>query len=342
MPKIPLAAQVPHPKGLRLIHEGKVRNTYELPGYSHLRLVITTARLSSYDIVLPCLVPGKGICLNLIDIWWRMQLLERMPYLLQDIVAWGEDIDTYLPEHLRGDPTLWMSARIIKVVEMIPAEMIWRGTVIGSIWKAVEKGQPYCGIALKAGTRKLDPISPPIFTPTTKAEVGHDKPMTHDRFMAIVNPNLAKKAKETTRTLFELGREIAAAKELDILDTKLEGGGITSEDANNPDFVVADEVLTPDSSRISTREAMEEARKSGKNPKSYDKQPVRDWMAEELGVDADTELTDDVVDRVHKATIPPEVVTSTAERYWQIFTILTGFNSGEEFVKNKGKLLKAA
>lgn len=298
--------------GLDLAGRGKVCELYNLPGFPGLRLKVISDRASVHDIILPFHVPRKGEVLNRIDLFWR----SCFPDVKSDVIAAGAAIDEYLPEPLRGNTDLYRRARIIGACRPIRAELIYRSLLTGTGWKAYKNNHGViCGQEFPQGLREWDELSPPAFTPTTKAEDGHDVHMTVHEFYE----RFGRPPEEITRPVFENGTRIAAERGVIIADTKFEVGA----DAVNR-LILIDEVLTPDSSRFLRPEDVAEARRTGKRPPSFDKQPIRDYVSEVLGVNADTPLTDEVTAKVHSHKFPEELIRETSDRYVQLLKLLPG------------------
>ncbi len=298
--------------GLKLVARGKVCELYDLPDYFDLRLKVISDRASVHDIILPFHVPGKGEVLNFIDLFWRREFAD-VPH---DVVAFGSQIDQYLPTHLRGRSDLYRRARVITACEALPAELIWRSRLTGTGLRAYrEHGGFICGQQFPLGLQEWDELLPAAFTPTTKDPDGHDEHMTLEDFIG----KFGQGPIQLTRPVFEHGEQIAAARGIIIADTKFEVGRKRS----GP-LVLIDEVLTPDSSRYLAPEDLAEAQRTGKRPPSFDKQPIRDYVLEHLGVGANTPLTDEVVAKVHGAAYPQQLIEQTSGRYEELLKRLTG------------------
>jgi phosphoribosylaminoimidazole-succinocarboxamide synthase len=305
-------------QGLRRIHRGKVRDTYEIPPELQLhtapvRLVLASDRISVYDFVLNAEVEDKGAILTAMNVFWRGSFTG----VQHDLVAFGSQIDRFLPEHLRGNHELQKRAVIAESLQMFPIECIARGYLTGSGITAYRATNPHvvCGHTLPDGLTDGDKLPTPIFTPTTKAEVGHDEHVTARSVNLKYGPDME------TMTLYIYGgtQEVAAARGVIIADTKFEFGRNTKGE-----ILLADEVLTPDSSRFWSVDE-HAARPPGSTPKSYDKQFVRDF-AKSIGIDPkkrNPENPDDYA-WVRAQAIDRDCLQGTTRIYHEIFERLVG------------------
>ncbi len=297
--------------GLTLSRRGKVCEIYHLPDSPHL-LKVVSDRVSVHDIILPFHIPHKGEILNFIDHLWR----QLFPNIRHDMVAIGPAIDPYLPKSLRGNADLQCRARVIKSCETLSAELIYRWLLTGTGLKRYQKDNGcVCGQKFPDGLKEWDELNPPAFTPTTKDPDGHDEHMSLQDFIM----RFGQGPIDLTRPLFERGMNIAKDQKVIIADTKFEVG--KDQDGR---LTVIDEILTPDSSRFIDPDDLERARQTGKKPPSFDKQPIRDYVEEHLGVGAATPLTSEVIAKVHNHHYPDWLIEKTATRYEQLFKLLTG------------------
>ncbi len=305
-------------KGLKLAARGKVCELYYLPGWPGLLLKVISDRASVHDIILPFLVPLKGVVLSLVDWWWRAQ----MPWVRHDVIAVGKKIDGFLPEELRGNADLHRRARIIVAQDALAVELVFRWLLTGTGLKKYKKnGAVVCGQKLREGMVEWDEINPSAATPTTKDPDGHDEHMELQEAIKRFGPEPFA----LTHPLFELGRRIAAERGVIIADTKFEVGR-----NERGELVLIDEALTPDSSRYLPPEELATARSTpGYKPASYDKQPIRNYVSETLGVGADTPLTDGVVAKVHGHEYPSALIEQTTGRYESLHSKLTGMTIDE-------------
>jgi phosphoribosylaminoimidazole-succinocarboxamide synthase len=289
-------SQIPH---LPLLHRGKVRDLYAIDD-EHL-LMVTTDRLSAFDVVLPTPIPGKGAILTAITRFWMQQI--------QDTLG--------IPHHLSGrplssviaDPVLCAQLEprslIVRRLRPLPIEAIVRGYLIGSGWKDYQRDAAVCGIALPAGLRMADALPEPLFTPSTKAAVGeHDTNIPFATVVEQLGAALAEQVRTTSLRIFQFAEGHARARGILIADTKLEFG-LDADDR----LVLIDEVLTPDSSRFWPLERYQ----PGSSPDSFDKQFVRDYLE-----------TLDWNKRAPGPELPTAVVQRTATRYAEALHRLTG------------------
>ncbi len=303
-------------EGLNLLRQGKVRDTYELPGHPHLLLVLASDRISIFDFVLNALVPDKGAVLTAFNIFWRMAVLKGFDH---DLFAVGEPIDQFLPDHLTKNSDLQKAAIVVQKLEMAPVEAIIRGYLTGSGWQAYQKTDPHmvCGHTLPSGLKDASRLPKSIFTPTTKEEVGHDVHMD----VASVRQEYSW-MEQVSLSLYEKAADYALKKDIIIADTKFEF---------SKKGMVGDEVLTPDSSRFWDKAEWEKAHSTGKSPQSRDKQFVREW-GKTVGIDKRDPASDEDVAYVHSLKVPEEVIEKTSQIYRDIFKTLTG-KTLDEFQK---------
>jgi phosphoribosylaminoimidazole-succinocarboxamide synthase len=281
-------------EGLRLVHRGKVRETYEVDD-RHL-LLVATDRLSAFDVVFDQAIPDKGAILTQLSAWWFDELagLGRSHFVSAD----PED----LPEPARA-PEMAVRSMLVRRAQRVDAECVVRGYLAGSGWAEYVRSGTVCGHSLPAGLREADRLPAPIFTPSTKAEVGHDENITRDELARMVGGDLAHELEARSIALYVEAARRAEAVGLILADTKFEFGFIDGE------LAVIDEVLTPDSSRFWDRERYA----PGQSPPSFDKQFVRDFVA-----------ASDWNKQPPAPTLPPEVIAGTRERYVAAFERLTG------------------
>ena len=246
MSVIPTHLRKPYLTGLNLVHQGKVRDTFELPD-RNLLLPVATDRISIFDIVLNGLVRYKGEVLTALNIFWRTQVLRKLQH---DLVAFGRGIDEYLPPDLRGNRNLWRRATVVRRLNMLPVEAIVRGHLTGSGLKDYQKTGAICGNDLPAGLKDGSKLPDPIFTPSTKAEIGHDENVS----AGSVTGQFGEAIESLSLTVFSIGKHFAYSVGLIVADSKFELGylGEIPPSGKVPleMLVLADEVLTPDSSRF--------------------------------------------------------------------------------------------
>jgi len=307
--------------GLTRIFQGKVRDTYQLPDFPHLLLVVATDRVSIFDFVLPALVKDKGERLTAMTVFWLTGIFKAIRHHL---IAYGSYIDRYLPSSLRGITELRKRALVVKKVKILPIECIVRGYLTGSAWSAYQENGKVCGISLPEGLHDGSQLPEPIFTPSTKAEAGHDEHLNEKEVIKEYSGQI----KSIPLFLYETAVAFASKKGVIIADTKFEfGAGV--------DIILADEVLTPDSSRFWLEEYWAESVKKRKSPPSHDKQVVREWgktVDTPFGMtginNLNTENTEHI-DFVHQQVPPEEMLNKTTDRYHEIFSLLIGCELGD-------------
>lgn len=274
---------------------GKVRDIYDL---GDKLLLIATDRISAFDVVLPDGIPGKGKVLTGISIFWFKQT--------EDIVGnhlITADVDRF-PEKLKKYRKLLEGrSMLVKKARPFPVECIVRGYLSGSGWKEYREKGTVCGIRLPEGLVESSRLNEPIFTPSTKAEEGHDINISFEEMKDIVGNETAERLRELSLSIYRRAREIAEGKGIIIADTKFEFGLLDNE------IILIDELLTPDSSRFWSMKDYN----PGRSQDSYDKQIVRDYL-----------LTLDWDMRPPGPPLPDEIIRKTSERYREIMEILTG------------------
>ncbi len=314
MPKIPENVVQESVPGLELLRRGKVRDTYALPNMWTL-LVVASDRLSIFDFVLPALVPEKGAVLTALNHFWRTRhVLRDLP---QDLIASGAAIDEHLPAELRGTVELQSRATVVCRLDMIPCEAVVRGSLTGSGLAAYRETREICGHLLPDGLSDGDELPYPLFTPTTKAEVGHDEHVTAD----TAAMKWGVKIERLSLQLFTLAQKYARSRGIILADTKFEFG----RDGSTGRFALGDEILTPDSSRFwDEREWISaQAKTPRRSPTAFDKQFVREW-GKTLGINARDPAKPEDVAWVHAQTVPADVIKRTTQIYRYIFWRLTG------------------
>ncbi len=275
-------------KSLKLLHRGKVRDMYEIDD-SHI-LIVTTDRLSAFDVILPTPIPGKGQVLNAVSDFWFHKLSHIVPNHTAEMTLEEAIPDAEERDQVRDH------AIIVKRLKPLPIEAIVRGYLIGSGWKEYQKQGSVCGIELPAGLILADQLPEPIFTPSTKADVGdHDENIDFKSMCDIVGTDLATQVRDVSLHLYKEAAAFALEKGIIIADTKFEFG--LDSDGN---LTLIDEVLTPDSSRFWP---ISEYR-PGMSPPSFDKQIVRDWL-ETLDWDKTAPGPE----------LPEEIMNKTSEKY---------------------------
>jgi phosphoribosylaminoimidazole-succinocarboxamide synthase len=274
--------------GLKLLSRGKVRDIYEADA-DHL-LIVTTDRLSAFDVILPQPIPGKGEVLTRVSNFW----FERTRDLVANHLSAGplaELIPDDAQRHTLGDRAI-----LVRKLQPLPVEAIVRGYLIGSGWKDYQRSGSVCGIRLPAGLRQADRLPEAIFTPSTKAEVGaHDENIRFERMVELIGAELAGRVRKLSLRIYAQAAAYARDKGIIIADTKLEFG---LDEAG--ELYLIDELLTPDSSRFWPADQY----RPGTSPPSFDKQYVRDYL-ETLDWDK----------RPPAPELPAEVIEKTAEKY---------------------------
>ena len=286
---------------------GKVRDIYEA-GEDRL-LMVTTDRISAFDVILPNPVPDKGRVLTGLSLFWFDKLRDVVPNHL--ISASVDDLPAEYAEH--GEE-LAGRTMLVKRARMIPIECVARGYLSGSGWKEYRQNGAVCGVPLPEGLTESNRLPEPIFTPATKAETGHDENISIERAGEIIGEGLAQRLKELTLQIYEFGADLARERGVILADTKFEFGFIDDE------ITLCDEVLTPDSSRFWPAD---EYRAGGAQP-SFDKQFVRDWL-DESGWDHEPPPPE----------LPPEVVGATAGRYREAYERITG-EPFDDYLRRQG------
>ena len=291
MATVMLETPLPNPA-----HRGKVRDLYEL---GDRLLIVVTDRLSAFDVVLPTGIPGKGAVLTQLSAFWFERTASVVPnHFLR--VAGGSPADELpfeLPAELVG------RSMIVRKAQRLPVECIVRGYIAGSAWAEYQQRGTVCGVQLPPGISESEPFPEPLFTPTTKAEVGHDENMSTEEVMALLGAEVANAVRLRSLALYKYGAQFARERGIIIADTKFEFGLLDGEP------IVIDEILTPDSSRFWAVEAYQ----PGRHQEAFDKQYVRDYL---LGLDWNREYPG--------PELPPEVVDKTARLYREVFRRITG------------------
>jgi phosphoribosylaminoimidazole-succinocarboxamide synthase len=285
---------------LPLLASGKVRDNYAV-GDNRL-LMVATDRLSAFDVVMGEGIPGKGVLLTQMAMFWFARLGHIVPNHLT-----GEDPESVVTPEERSQ--VRGRSMLVKRLRPLPVEAVVRGYLAGSGWKEYQQSQSVCGVALPPGLKNASKLPEPIFTPATKADMGdHDENIDFARMCEIVGTDLAIRIREVSIRLYTTAAALALSKGLIIADTKFEFGLDVSGA-----LTLMDEVLTPDSSRYWPLEGYAE----GENPPSYDKQFVRDWL-ERATIDGHPWNK-----RAPAPALPASVIASTADRYQEALRCLT-------------------
>lgn len=281
--------------GLKLLKKGKVRDIYDLDEHF---LMVATDRISAFDVVMPDAVPGKGKILTQISLFW----FEAMKPLVQNHVV-SSNIGEYPDNCKEYADVLEGRSMLVKKAEPLPVECIVRGYISGSGWKSYQKDGTVCGIKLPRGLKESEKLEEPIFTPSTKEEVGlHDINISFEEAIQELGQPLAEKVKALSLAIYKKGAELALEKGIIIADTKFEFGRV------GDDVILIDELLTPDSSRFWPQDDYA----AGRSQKSFDKQYLRDY------------LNTLEWDKTPPApSLPEDVVENTRKKYEEALEILT-------------------
>lgn len=280
---------------LPLYARGKVRDIYDC---GDALLIVVSDRISAFDVVFDQLIPDKGKVLNSIAAFWfdlTKHIIENH-VITTDPAQYPEGLDQYA-DQLAG------RSMLVKKAKMLPAECIVRGYLEGSALKEYQKSGSVSGIALPAGLRQADRLPEPLFTPSTKAESGHDVNIDYPALVELLGEEMAEKVRQKSLDLYTEAAAFALERGIILADTKFEFGLIDDE------LIVADEIFTPDSSRFWDLNEYE----PGRAQKSFDKQYLREWL-ETLDWDKNPPAP----------KLPAEIIEKTAEKYRQAYTLLTG------------------
>lgn len=277
-------------------YRGKVRDTYDL---GDRMLIVATDRISAADMVLPAGIPEKGRILTRLSAWWFDRIKEVVPnHFIAVIDEHNQDLVPFALE-----PEYFGRSMLVRKAKRLDAECIARGYITGSGWKDYLRSGAICGIPLPEGLRESDRLPEPIFTPSTKPDVGHDVNISYEQLEELVGEEAANAMKLRTLAVYNYAHTVALERGIIIADTKLEFGYW------NEEVILIDEVLTPDSSRFWPAD---QYRPGGSQP-SFDKQPVRDWLAKSGWKDGDP-----------PPEVPGDVIAATTDRYRTAYKMLTG------------------
>ncbi len=281
--------------GLRLFKKGKVRNVYEV---GDDLLIVATDRISAFDYVLPSLIPNKGAVLTQLSAFWfdTTSLIVENHVITADAAAFPAALQPHRA-------ALDKRSMLVRRTQVVPIECVVRGYLSGSGWKEYKKSGRVCGLKLPPGLKESDRLEEPIFTPSTKAEQGHDENISFKDMERVTGPALAKKIRKVSLDLFQKASLHALSKGIIIADTKFEFG------LDGETLILVDEIFTPDSSRFWPLATYE----PGQGQPSLDKQFVRDYL-ETTGWDKQSD----------PPALPPDIIAKTSEKYLDIFRLLTG------------------
>ena len=281
-------------KGLKFFKRGKVRDIYTI---GDKLLIISTDRISCFDVVLPNGIPDKGKVLTALSLFWFGLTKDIIPNHLisADVKDYPKEAQKY-KEELQGRSMLVIKSR------PLPVECVVRGYLSGSGWKEYQADQSICGVKLPAGLKESDKLPEPIFTPATKEDRGHDMNVSQGHIEGVIGKPLADRLKEVSIALYKKASEYASRRGIIIADTKFEFG------MHNDKLILIDEVLTPDSSRFWPKDQY----KPGGPQPSFDKQFVRDYLQT-----LDWDKTPPAPE------LPEDIIEKTRQKYWRVFQLLT-------------------
>ena len=279
-----------------LLSRGKVRDIYNVD--EKTLLIVTTDRMSAFDVIMNEPIPYKGVILNQITLFWMEKFKHIIPnHLLES------DVNRFPAELAPWKDELEGRSVLVRKASPLPVECIVRGYITGSGWKDYQATGSLCGYALPANLRESDKLDPAIFTPSTKAELGqHDENISVAQAAQLMGEDLARKVEETSLAIYEAGRAYAAGRGIIVADTKFEFGMVDGT------LHLIDEVLTPDSSRFWPADQY----KPGQGQPSFDKQYLRDWLKKQPWNM-----------QPPPPPLPEEVITATANKYKEAYEILT-------------------
>ncbi len=284
---------------LTLLHRGKVRDMYEIPGHEDKLLMVASDRISAYDVVMDDPIPGKGSVLTQLSLFWFDLLGDIVPNHLI-----SADVDQYPPVCHQYRDELEGRSMLVRRTRVLPIECIVRGYLSGSFWKAYQRDTNVCGFNLPEGMRDSDKFERPLFTPSTKAEIGdHDENISIEQMEKIIGMDMAAKVADVSVRLYEKAADYARTRGIIIADTKFELGLAGDE------LILIDEVLTPDSSRFWPLDQYE----PGRSQPSFDKQFLRDYLS---SLDWDKQPP--------PPPLPEEILVKTRERYEEALSKITG------------------
>jgi len=284
-------------KECKLIKKGKVRDIYQI---EDKLLLVATDRISAFDYILPNPIPQKGIVLTKISSFW----FDMFKDIVNNHII-ETNVDNFPAPLQPYKNMLWGRSILVKKSEVIPLECVVRGYLAGSGYKEYLESNSVCGIKLPEGLQKGSKLPEPIFTPSTKAEEGHDENITQQQAIELIGKEKFEFLKKTSLMVYQKGQEYAAERGIILADTKFEFG------VYNNEIIIIDEVLTPDSSRFWPMDEYT----VGQNQKSFDKQFVRDYL-ESIDWDKQPPVPQ----------LPEDIITKTREKYIEAYTRLTGEN----------------
>lgn len=301
---------------LPLLRRGKVRDVYAAD--SERILIVATDRVSAFDVVMKEAVPFKGAVLTQMSVWWLRQIEDQIRHHL--LSAESAHIVRQIPALAGFEEIIAGRSMLCRRTTVFPVECVVRGYLAGSAWAEYRQSGTLAGELLATGLTESSPLVPPVFSPATKAEAGHDENITFERMQKELGPSIPDRLKSLSLGIYERGRDIAAKKGIIVADTKFEFGYVGSRSDDPSAVILVDEVLTPDSSRFWPADGFV----AGRSQPSFDKQPLRDYLAGEKKAgrwNGDEPPPD----------LPPEVVSATSARYLDAFERITGSPLSMEF-----------
>ncbi|MDZ4247592.1 MAG: phosphoribosylaminoimidazolesuccinocarboxamide synthase [Dehalococcoidia bacterium] len=287
---------------LPALHKGKVRDTYVL---EDKLLMVTTDRVSAFDVVLPAGIPYKGKVLNRLSVFWFKKTENLLPnHLIRPVEDAAGLTELGLKGGEAGDFSyLAGRAMVVKKARRIPVECVARGYLSGSAWAEYRQNGTIGGLPAPGGMQESQRLDIPLFTPTTKEDSGHDLPLSAEGLADLVGKEMAEVLKKRTLEIYEFARQYASSRGIIIADTKMEFGEVDGK------LILIDELLTPDSSRFWP----EKSYAVGRAQPSFDKQHLRDWL-DASGWNKEPPAP----------ALPPEVVKQTSDKYREAYRLLTG------------------
>ena len=287
-------------EGLNLLKRGKVRDIYDL---GENLLMVATDRISAFDVVMPDPIPDKGVILTQISLYW----FEVMKPIIENHLV-SANVDEFPAACQPYAETLRGRSMLVKKTEPLPIECVVRGYISGSGWKSYQESSSVCGISLAPGLKESDRLPEPIFTPSTKEELGaHDINIDYDETVRRIGEDTASKVRDLSLAIYKKGAEMANEKHIIIADTKFEFGLL------GDNLILIDEVLTPDSSRFWPKESYQ----PGGAQQSYDKQYVRDHL---ISINYNRQPPG--------PNLPDDIIRNTRKKYLEALTQLTGDSHG--------------
>lgn len=302
-------------KELSLIHKGKVRDLYAA-GENYL-LIVSSDRISAFDFVLPSEIPNKGKILNRMSLFWfdKTKHIIKNHIITSDIEEIKAQVTLLRQQSSEGQPGYelqeldwdYLNGRtmLVKKVKRIDFECIVRGYITGSGWKEYLKSGSICGIKLPTGLVEAQKLPEPIFTPTSKADKGHDENVLFEQMSDVLGKDRAEYIKNKSIELYKFAADYLEKRGIILADTKFEFG------EDNGEIILIDEIFTPDSSRFWDKSAY----KTGTSPENFDKQFVRDWLEKKSNWDK----------KSSPPPLPPEVIKETANRYHEALKRITEY-----------------